>query len=39
MLNTKLKEAIADPIMLMDKDAVEHFDLLVELAKSDKAHR
>jgi hypothetical protein len=39
MLNSKLKEAIADPIMLMDKDAVEHFELLVDLAKSDKAHR
>ena len=34
-----MKEAIADPINLMDKDAVEHFELLVELAKSDKIHR
>ena len=38
-LNNELKNAIADPIMQMDKESIEHYELLVELAKSDRLHR
>ena len=39
MLNTKLKDAMSDPITSMDKESIEHFELLVNLAKSDKHSR
>ena len=38
-LSFDLKDAIADPILQMDKESIEHYELLVELAKADRLHR